>query len=177
MLNLLFTKGDLDVKISYDAIIPKEKGDASLDIDPVYTVGQHNKPDCKIDFYYKINDERHYISSLIIDFKYRTKKSLWKNTYTNSRHQLISYANDTRSLYIYGFDKKSSLSQRPVKSVWALYPDRYNVSEETVEEDLFIKLISFVPGYQDIIEQHIDEFLSTNVQKCIKLGKAMLYIS
>lgn len=173
----LFTKGDLDVKISYDAIIPKEKGDASLDIDPVYTVGQHNKPDCKIDFYYKINDERHYISSLIIDFKYRTKKSLWKNTYTNSRHQLISYANDTRSLYIYGFDKKSSLSQRPVKSVWALYPDRYNVSEETVEEDLFIKLISFVPGYQDIIEQHIDEFLSTNVQKCIKLGKAMLYIS
>lgn len=173
----LFTKGALDVKISYDTMIPKEKGDASLDADPVYTVGQHNNPDCKIDFYYKINNERHYISSLIIDFKYRTKNSLWKNTYTNSKHQLISYANETRSLCIYGFDNKSSLSQRPVKSVWALYPDRYNVSEETVEEDLFIKLISFVPGYQDVIEHHIDEFLSTHVYRGIKLGEAMIYIN
>ena len=56
-------------------------------------------------------------------------------------------------------DKRQSLRIRPVSEVWALYPNSANVEEEQLESDLFINLISFVPGYQDVIERHINRFI------------------
>ena len=71
----------------------------------------------------------------------------------------MSYVNDTRSKNISNRNEMSSLRMRPVVSVWALYPDRFNVDEEETDENLFIKILSFVPGYQKFISRHLQGVL------------------
>ena len=147
------------VKITYEPSLCKCDRETSLDTDPVYTVGKNVTPDCKIDFFYNFNASRLYMTSLIVDFKYRAKQSIWSDYRDDCKKQLISYASDTRSIMVSYKDRRQSLRIRPVSEVWALYPNSANVEEEQIESDLFINLISFVPGYQDVIERHINRFI------------------
>lgn len=157
-------KNDFTVKITYESNLCKYEGETSIDTDPVYTIGTHVSPDCKIDFFYDLGERKYYMDSLIIDFKYRTKYSIWTRTDSKCRKQLSSYVADTRSVMVSYKDKVQSRRARPVPEVWALYPDMYNVNDKMVDEDNYIKLISFVPGYQDVIENHIKKFIDTYVQ-------------
>ena len=163
--SFILSKEDIVVKITYEPRLyeRKSKDKTSIDTDPVYTVGTHTSPDCKIDFFFSINNEKFYIYSLIIDFKYRLKDSFWNDR--KCREQLISYVDNTRSSMISFYDKNKSLNMRPVRFVWALYPDRYNVVAEDIDEDIYVKLISFVPGYQDVLEKHVRGFLDDFVYK------------
>lgn len=156
----ILKKNDIMVKITYEPSLYKSDRETSLDTDPVYTVGKNVTPDCKIDFFYDINASRLYMTSLIVDFKYRAKQSIWSDYRDDCKKQLISYASDTRSVMVSYKDRRQSLRIRPVSEVWALYPNSANVQEEQIENDLFINLISFVPGYQDVIERHISRFIN-----------------
>ena len=161
--SFVLKKNNVTVKITYESNLCKSENETSIDTDPVYTIGTHVTPDCKIDFFCNLEERKYYMDSLIIDFKYRTKYSIWNRSDSKCRKQLFSYADDTRSIMVSYKDKVQSRRVRPVPEVWALYPDIYNVNDKMVDEDKFVKLISFVPGYQDVIESHLKKFIDAYV--------------
>lgn len=173
--SFMMKRDSLEIKVTYEPTLLAAEDKSGIESDPVYTVGKHVTPDCKIDYFYNLEDRKLYMGSLIIDFKYRSKYAFWNNYRENCRHQLMSYVNDTRSKNISNRNEMSSLRMRPVVSVWALYPDRFNVDEEETDENLFIKLLSFVPGYQQFISRHLQGVLEDYIYPEIEaVGRASM---
>lgn len=146
-------KGNLRVNIVFDGYIPKEMSETDRNEVPVYTTSTHNNPDIRADVY--IGDI--FIGNILMDTKYRKKEAL-----ENSRYQLISYADNVHSPYIY--NKRRWKRLRPVHSVLVLYPDKKG---ETVIDSLPGKNISLVPltpnmafnDFYHLIEGLLDELI------------------
>ena len=87
-----FVKGDLKLNLIYEALLPTQSKPTN-EMNPLYTRGTHTCPDGRLDVY----KSEEYIGSIIFDFKYRPKKSIWdqERIYTNQQtgtmQQLVSY--------------------------------------------------------------------------------------
>ncbi|BCB02144.1 DUF2357 domain-containing protein [Bacillus sp. KH172YL63] len=127
-------KGDLKLRIVYDREIPKEPSQTDHKQNPIYTTGENNTPDIRIDVYIR----EIFIGSIIMDSKYRKKHVLM-----DSKYQLTSYADHVRSPYIY--NKKRWERIRPVHRVLVLYPDKWGKTEVEYLDDKSISLVPLTP--------------------------------
>jgi hypothetical protein len=171
-------KDQWKLRLVCDDPLPTTNEGTSNEYTPLY-VGKHNRPDCRLDFYHDVR----YLGTLIIDFKYRPLKNIWKHDTRQQIHhsnhrktadsmeQLISYQRDSKSSYLYGvsFEAKQLREihrSRPVSETWAIYAE-HNTSkrEEIYFEDDDVRLIPFNPGdtrellFQNMckIIQHMDQ--------------------
>jgi hypothetical protein len=146
-------KGDLKLKIVYDGEIPKEPSQTKQEQDPIYTTGEHNTPDIRIDVYIR----EIFIGSIIMDSKYRKKYFLM-----DSKYQLTSYADHVRSPYIY--NKRRWERIRPVHRVLVLYPDKWGKTEVEYLDDKSISLVPLTPEMDieelgELVQGLVDELV------------------
>ena len=128
-LRLQFQKDQLHLHLIYDGKLPSQSSETNSGIQPLYTTATNNRPDGRLDMY----DDKTYIGSLLFDFKYRPRQSIWdpnrviRNEHTATMRQLVSYAFNCRSEYLFGDQFKDYLREtiRPVNEVWAFYPSKY----------------------------------------------------
>lgn len=156
-------KGPIIIKMYYDTSMPNDDSVTDRLNNPLYVTKGNNTPDCRIDFYYSFVDRVYYVGSLIIDFKYRTKKAFWdsNDSFRSSRAQLNAYKNLPKTKYF--SIKNENLSKNsisPIKEVWAIYPDKFFPTAEVDAFSECIKLYSLVPGYEDKMSEYISKFIN-----------------
>lgn len=142
---LTFTKGNITLKLYFDKTIPNTSEETDRNCNPIYTSGRHNKPDARLDIYVGSL----YIRSIIFEFKYRSVNNFWdKDSNTSSYNQIISYRDNTKSIYIEEYKPKKSMSFRPVEEVWVLHPT-YDKNDNTRTLEKFnegVKIVRMRPG-------------------------------
>lgn len=158
-------KENFIIKIYYDKEIPRERTNLNEEMEPIFVTSSNNRPDIRIDFYYLIDNIR-YVASLIIDLKYRRRESIWPrdNSYNkySCKVQLLNYTNTTKTQFHFDEPQQMVITRyRPVRQVWALYPNQKNVTEESDEFNQGVKLISFVPGHESVLIKHLLEFIDS----------------
>jgi Domain of unknown function (DUF2357)/PD-(D/E)XK nuclease superfamily len=148
---ICFKKNNLTLKLIYDSEIPYQRQDTNLENKPIYISGNNNRPDARLDVY----DELTYIGSLIIDFKYRNKKSVWDiqtvntNLKNKTMSQLLIYGSSCKSVHLYG-ENKGFTHINPIQEVWAAYPIQHETSKPIEKyEDHHLKLIKLSPRHNN----------------------------
>jgi len=154
-------RGTTYIRVAYDKEMPRSSDQTDLVLDPVYSLDEKRMPDCKIDFYYKSNGLILYLGSLILDFKYRGLKALWNEKDENAANaQLISYSNWTRSKCLHNSSaRQSNNTMLPVYEAWAIYPDKFDYEHEEEKFDYGVRLISLVPGHENVLVEHLERFM------------------
>jgi len=165
---ITYQKEEIKLHLIYDDSLPLIGEETSLYHTPLFTVSNHNRPDGRIDVYYK----EEYYGSLIFDFKYRPKKYFWDATKINSKqktntmHQLIAYSSACKSKYLFGGKMgKLTLHINPIQEVWGFYPSTSTVVDEPeLQNDHNIRIFQLSPGmdFQPIVkclEKVIQEIL------------------
>ncbi|SOB99495.1 uncharacterized protein DUF2357 [Ureibacillus xyleni] len=150
--NFELEKGNMQFKVFYDETVPKTQQETE-NAKPIYTTGDNNKPDIRIDLFI----QGVYIGSIILDSKYRKRDVLM-----DSKNQLISYADHIRSPFIY--NKKRWERIRPVHRVIVLYPDKYNTYGIDYLNDKSINLVPLTPQstkahFEQMLEDLINEMI------------------
>ncbi|WP_410984400.1 DUF2357 domain-containing protein [Bacillus cereus] len=166
---IVYAKDDIKLHLVYDEEIPN-KGTKTTREKPLYVVNsKHNRPDTRIDVYKK----NEYIGSLIVDFKYRPRKNVWRSasiSYQNrTTQQLISYRQNIQSNYIFENSKSKDFRHRinPVQEVWAVYPNHISNDSHNIDpfEQHKIRLFGLSPNEETI---ELEELLENTLQKIIK---------
>ncbi|MEK5012045.1 MULTISPECIES: DUF2357 domain-containing protein [Bacillus] len=166
---IVYMKDDIKLHLVYDEEIPN-KGTKTTREKPLYVSGsKHNRPDTRIDVYKK----NEYIGSLIVDFKYRPRKNVWKSasiSYQNkTTMQLISYRQNIQSNYIFENSKSKDFRHRinPVQEVWAVYPNHITNDGHNIDpfEQHKIRLFGLSPNEETT---ELEELLENTLQKIIK---------
>lgn len=148
-----YQKEDVKLHLIYDSHLPFVSDETSLFDTPIFTVANHNRPDGRMDVYYKDD----YYGSLIFDFKYRPKKYFWDETKINSRQrtdtmrQLISYSSACKSKFLFGRKMRGlTMHINPIQEVWGFYPTSSGIVEEAeIKEDHNIRILQLSPGVDD----------------------------
>lgn len=145
---VVFRKDDLRVHLLYEALLPSQSKLTKME-EPLYTRGTNNRPDGRLDVY----RNEVFIGTIIFDFKYRPRNSVWNNQLieTNQPHevmrQLVSYGVHLYSPYLFGDGSHPLVSaMSPVQEVWAIYPNRYGTSRSEDFHDHKVSLIELTPG-------------------------------
>lgn len=145
---------------------------------PLYTKKANNTPDCIIDCYEcdELGQGKFYLGSLIVDFKYRKRSSLWndnqeyvykdfRNTgyeYDSCANQLKAYK-DMRTIFFGDCDGlEENISDRfikPVHEVWALYPNVENPKSVEFKSGYGIRFVPSIPGNEDVLQKQLKNFL------------------
>jgi len=102
---------------------------------PVYTTSTNNNPDIRVDVFIG----GIFIGAILMDLKYRKKTAL-----SDTMKQLISYADNVRSPYIYR--KKRWQRIRPVHQVLVFYPEKGGAGEAEPLSEKSISLIPLTPA-------------------------------
>lgn len=134
-------RGEEEVRLAYDALVPGTAADTDRMTVPLYTNHAHRRPDMRIDYYWKSL----YYGSLVADFKYRDIYRLWKEagSSTELRIQFNAYR-DMNTKFYRAMDEHDSLrDSRPVKEVWAVFPREV---PPLSDEDYSLRFISLAPG-------------------------------
>lgn len=145
---------------------------------PLYTKKANNTPDCIIDCYEcdELEQEKFYLGSLIVDFKYRKRSSLWNDNqeyvykdFRNTGYEYDSCANqfkaykDMRTIFFGDCDGLGdNISDRfikPVHEVWALYPNIENPKSVEFKSGYGVRFISSLPGNEDVVQKQLEKFL------------------
>lgn len=163
-----YQKEDVKLHLFYDSNLPFISEETSLFDTPIFTVANHNRPDGRIDVFYRED----YYGSLIFDFKYRPKKYFWDETKVNSRQrtdtmrQLISYSSSCKSKFLFGGKMRGlTMHINPIQEVWGFYPTSSGIVEEAeIKEDHNIRILQLSPGVDDEpivkeLEKVIDEII------------------
>lgn len=134
-------KGDDEIHLVYDAVIPDTAADTDRDHAPLYTNNPHRRPDMRIDCYSRDG----YCGSLVADFKYRDIYKLWNdgNSGSEIRLQFNAYRDMNTKFYRHMDEKESLRNSRPVKEVWAVFPRE---TPALSDEDYSLRFISLAPG-------------------------------
>lgn len=150
------------LKIYYEKTIPSDLNQTDKFNEPIFTISTHNLPDCRIDIYLDYDDsEMDYVGSIVVDFKYRKKYNFWDRIDDNRvKMQLKAYKEDTKTKFIGNNVNLSLRTIKPVIEVWALYPDVNFPTAVTDAMNSNVKLYSFVPGHEESIYDHLNEFFS-----------------
>ena len=88
--------------------------------EPLHTVNNNNKPDCRIDVYY----QSIYVGSLVIDFKYRRPEKIFCPNEDKALKQLHAYSVGLSSDVLYSNNVNPIIKNRiqPVSDVFAFTP-------------------------------------------------------
>lgn len=164
---VVFSKDDIRVHLVYEALLPTQSRLTSEE-KPLYTRGTHTCPDGRMDVYKK----EAFIGSIIFDFKYRPRQSIWNQNliYSNQPNgvmrQLVSYGDNLHSPYLFGEENNLFAGQfSPVQEVWAIYPNRYRSPSETEYPDHKLSLVELTPGFDN---SHLAERISHAIDKLIQ---------
>lgn len=158
-------KENITLKYYYDKTLQSVSAETRCIDNPIYTTGNHNRPDARLDIYI----DSLYVRSIIFEFKYRTIKNFWnKNNQTTSYNQIISYRDNTRSIYIANYTPKMSKNIRTVEEVWVFHPtfDRDDNSQTLEKLDEGVKLIRMKP--KESIEE-IANNLNTTINDIVSI--------
>ncbi|MED4455127.1 DUF2357 domain-containing protein [Metabacillus fastidiosus] len=144
-----FIKDNLRIRVVYEEELPSSPDGTSMD-KPLYTSSPHYLPDCRIDVF----DENGYIGSLLLDFKYRPKESIWNRNLIKTRSQtkvmkqLDAYTTACRSpLYLKGRNTERVISRfRPVLEVWPIYPFKYHGEIKRDIDEYHIRMMDLTPA-------------------------------
>lgn len=134
-------RGDEELHLVYDAVVPDTAADTDRDAAPLYTNNAHRRPDMRIDYY----KGGAYYGSLVADFKYRDIYKLWNDGGNSSeiRVQFNAYR-DMNTKFYRDMDERDSIrNSRPVKEVWAVFPRE---TPALSDEDYSLRFISLAPG-------------------------------
>lgn len=186
------SNGEYVLKLYYEKEIPRvdfyvvDKQQAEKDAQdrtskcdqPLYTKKANNTPDCIIDCYEcdEFKQEKFYLGSLIIDFKYRKRSSLWNDNqeyvykdFRNTGYEYDSCANqfkaykDMRTIFFGDCDGLGdNISDRfikPVHEVWALYPNVENPKSVEFKSGYGIRFVPSIPGNEDVLQKQLKNFL------------------
>ncbi|MGM9985666.1 MAG: nuclease domain-containing protein [Bacillaceae bacterium] len=170
---VVFTKEAVTLQLVYDQVIPYESSQTSLTC-PVYTSGQNNRPDTRMDIYY----DEIYCGSIIIDYKYRPLKHIWDFALLRTRKpnrvmmQLDNYKSQVRS-HLIGGGKQQYRRMNPIVEVWAIFP-KGNIGQWTGNplEEYGIRFIELKPNGQftylkeslkEAINETIDLFVNVSI--------------
>jgi hypothetical protein len=167
------TKGNLCIRVVYEEELPPSTEGTSLN-KPLYTGSSHNLPDCRIDVF----DQKGHIGSLLLDFKYRPKHSIWDTNKIKTRRQtktmkqLDSYINSCRSpWYLKGRNSDRVIkSTRPVSEVWPIFPERNNIEHERELDEYHVRLMDLTPGKPNI---HFQNTLKWILQEMQEVAEAL----
>ena len=150
--SIVLSKDDNMIRLVYSGEIPTKSEDTVMESNPIYTVGANRLPDCRIDCYKNFDDGQQYYGSVVIDFKYRKFKNVWLSEKSGAKHQIISYKNDTATLFYRNMSPdKSKRRIKPVFEVMILYPD-----VESLQNDEGVRFVSLVPGQESLLKSHLD---------------------
>ncbi|ALC89412.1 hypothetical protein AM500_06155 [Bacillus sp. FJAT-18017] len=173
---ITFGKENLTASLVYDGRIPSQSTETNMEKTPLYTRGTNNRPDGRLDLY----EDGIYIGSLVFDFKYRPKGSIWKedlistNAQTTTMKQLVSYASNFSSSHLYGNRVNDYLRKRlrPVPEVWALYPKRLPSGASDYYEDHSVRLVELSPSFNNI---HLVTELKEVINDIIQTKESVLH--
>lgn len=186
--------GEYVLKLYYEKEVPRvdfsipDKKQAEKDAQsrtnkydqPLYTLKPNNKPDCIIDCYQcdKYGKISSYLGSLIIDFKYRKRMTLWDDyneyIYQDTRNNLGKCKSETctsqfkaykdmRTIFfgdcigIYNYVSDKYI--RPVHEVWVMYPNLEESIKVEFKSGYGVRLIPSTPGSEDIVRKQLSLFL------------------
>ena len=150
--SLLLSRDEDIIRLIYNGEIPNASEETDIENNPIYTTGLNRLPDCRIDCYKKVDEEKQYYGSIVIDFKYRKFYNVWQSE-KSSKHQLMSYKNDTATMFYRNMSpKRSKRTIKPVFEVMILYPDM-----ENLQMDEGIRFVSLVPGKDSLLKSHLDK--------------------
>ena len=147
-------KGEEEIRLTYDGIIPAASADTDRMTAPLYTNNAHRRPDLRMDCY----RGEMYCGSLVVDFKYRDMLFLWndENRGEGLRRQFNGYR-DMNTKFYRDMDEASSLrDSRPVKEVWAVFPREVPGSSD---EDYSLRFIPLSPGSESRLPQLLEDYL------------------
>ena len=151
--SLTLLKDDNLIRLVYSAEIPTKSEDTDLENNPIYTTGSNRLPDCRIDCYKAFEESKQYYGSIVIDFKYRKFYNVWQSEKSSSRHQIMSYKNDTATLFYRDFSAdKSKRMIKPVSEVMILYPDI-----DSEQRDESVRFISLVPDQNSMLREYLSK--------------------
>lgn len=169
-----FRRNSQIIKLVYDGVIPRIANDTHKYDNPIYATLNNNMPDIRLDVF---NDDT-YSGTIIIDFKYRSKGSVWQSSLLNTSYknttmsQLLTYATSCKSYFLYG----GNIMVRhinPVHEVWAVHPTQ---KEKNLQIDSYddynLKLVQMSPGHsrthiEVLLERKIND-ISKNMNDFIK---------
>ncbi|SMQ81250.1 PD-(D/E)XK nuclease superfamily protein [Bacillus sp. OV166] len=170
---VVFRKDELRMHLVYEALLPSQSRLTSME-DPLYTRGTHNCPDGRLDVY----RNELFIGTIIFDFKYRPRNSIWnENLIVNNQQnevmrQLVSYGDHLHSPYLFGDGSHPLVSTlSPVQEVWAIYPNRYGTTGSKEYPDHKVSLIELTPGLD---HTYFVEKLKLSIDKLVKRSKTIM---
>lgn len=162
-----FEKGDLTLNLVYNQAIPKKEEKTDLENIPLFSIGNHNCPDGRMDVY----KEGVYIGSLIFDLKYRQLDNIWnRKNDPKLIEQLTDYKMKILSPYIYGELVPTQMKYRrynPVSVVWGLYPSRDLSLEKRSQKEWngIVRLLRLCPGdNSSFIANELEDVINNMLQ-------------
>lgn len=151
--SLVLCKEENTIRLVYSGEIPTKSEDTDLEMNPLFTTGSNRLPDCRIDCYKNIAETKQYCGSVVIDFKYRKFYNVWQSEKNSSRHQIMSYRNDTATLFYRDLSASKSLRTiKPVFEVMILLPDY-----DRMERDESVRFVSLVPGEDSLLKNYLEK--------------------
>lgn len=150
-----FSRDNIRIKIYYDKKITGLVSDTNKEIEPVFAITKHNRPDIKLDIYK--NDV--FWSSLIFEVKYRNIQKLWDYNNTKCKEQIRAYKNDLKSRFCRDLDPDFVVRKvNPVDRVWVLNPT-HSSNDITNKRNEGIKFVKLIPGedHNNVINELFDE--------------------
>ncbi|MCL6454727.1 MAG: DUF2357 domain-containing protein [Alicyclobacillus sp.] len=166
--------GDVRLHVVYDGTLPSRASQTNLDRVPLHMLGgYHTRPDTRIDVF----DRSVYVGSIVIDFKYTSPTAIWNpsarpNRRTRSTHQLMAYATDSQSVWLYGADISHQVREqmRPVIEVWGVYPqnESYRQLPQAQYDDAHhVRLVPLSPGMDN---HHFSAELEAAVRRVLEVA-------
>jgi hypothetical protein len=172
---VVLTKDNLRLHLVYEARLPTQSRLATAR-NPLYTKGTHTCPDVRLDVY---KDEL-FIGTIIMDFKYRPRKSIWNEKLLSSgmqnevMRQLVSYSDNIHSPYLFGAAGNPFISRfSPVQEVWAIYPNRFGPSRVHEYTDHKLSLIELTPGQNHSL---LTEKIKDSIDRIVKTYESIVNI-
>ena len=136
---LSYQKDNMELHLTYDAIIPQEPEKTDFRKAPLYISYKHRRPDIRLDVYYK----GYFAGSIIFDAKYRRASSVYYHR-EDVLEQIRDYSHAGSPFYLTGLEK---IIAKPVQEVILMLPNK-NTDEKISADTDGLSLLEEYPGME-----------------------------